>query len=131
VVAESNGAPIWTATTGGPVTAAVTIARSYVTVGSGDGNVYAYGLTTGSLLSTLAIGQPIDGLTSTIGISIANTASGQVVLSRAPYGEVETWKFSGAAKSYAASGVVLNGEYFIAGANGQLEAFTVPGRPLF
>jgi hypothetical protein len=53
------------------------------------------------------------------------------VLSRAPFGEVETWKFSGAAKSYAASGVILNGEYFIAGTNGQLESFTVPGRPLY
>ena len=130
-LAESTGATIWTAVTGGAVTAAVTIAPNYVTVGSGDGDVYTYRLTTGAHLGTLVIGHAVDGLTSTIGISIANTASGQLVLNRAPLGEVETWKFSGAANSYAASGVVLNGEYFIAGTNGQLEAFTVPGRPLY
>jgi hypothetical protein len=73
----------------------------------------------------------VAGLTSTIGISVANTTNGQLVLSRAPFGEVETWKFSGATKSYAASGVILNGEYFIAGTNGQLESFAIPGRPLY
>jgi outer membrane protein assembly factor BamB len=130
-LAEGTGTTIWTATTGGPVTAAVTIAPTYVTVGSMDGDVYTYGLTTGALMATLPIGQAVDGLTSTIGISIANTANGELVLSRAPFGEVETWKFGGASPSYAASGVILNGEYFIAGTNGQFEAFTVPGRPLF
>jgi outer membrane protein assembly factor BamB len=127
---EPTGATVWTAASSGPITAAANLAASYVVVGSQGGSVSSYDLATGAVLGTEPIGSPVTSIVSTIGITVAGTSHGQLALNRQPTGAVEAWKYSGAAPSYPAPGVLINGEYLVAGSNGQLQAFAIPGNPL-
>lgn len=128
---EATGAVDWSASTGAPVTAAPDAVASgaYVVEGNQAGDVSSYRLT-GGLLGTEPVGHPIAGMVSSQGISIASTTTGELALNRSPNGVVTAWKFSGAASSYAAPGVILNGELLMGGGD-QLEAFSIPGRPLY
>jgi outer membrane protein assembly factor BamB len=128
---ETTGAVVWSATTQGPITAAANIGPSYVVVGSGDGNVYSYNLATGAVMATEMVGSPVTGLVSTIGITVASSSDGQLTMNRTPFGSHLAWVYNATTTSYPASGVILNGEFLVAGINGQLQAFAIPGRPLF
>jgi outer membrane protein assembly factor BamB len=128
---ETTGATDWSAVTSGPITAAANIATTYVVVGSQGGDVNSYNMGSGALTGTEPVGSPVTGVVSTIGISVAGTSTGRLALNREPTGEVKTWEYTGASPSYPAPGVLLNGEFFVAGSNGELQAFAIPGRPLF
>jgi outer membrane protein assembly factor BamB len=128
---ELTGATLWSVTLAGPVTAAANIASAYVSVGDGAGHVSSLSVSDGTLKGALSIGHPVTGLVSTLGINIASTANGRLVLRRAPTGAVETWIYGGATSSYVAPGVILNGEFLVAAGNGQLQAFAIPGRSLY
>ena len=128
---EKTGATAWSAVTSGPITAAANIASSYVVVGSQGGDVSSYNLASGVLVGTEPVGSPVTSVVSTIGISVAGTSTGALALNRQPTGAVEAWKYRGASPSYPAPGVLLNGEFFVAGSNGEFQAFAIPGHTLY
>ncbi len=128
---ETKGVTDWSAVTSGPITAAANIATTYVVVGSQGGDVYSYNAASGALTGTEPVGAPVTSVVSTIGISVAGTSTGLLALNRQPTGAVEAWKYNGASPSYPAPGVLLNGEFFVAGSNGKLQAFAIPGHTLY
>ena len=124
------GKLVWSYLTGGPITStAVITSGGDVGVGSGDGSIYNLSARTGNLDTLQPIGGSIDGLTGTIGISIAAT-SGGLSLVRGVGGTRVDWNFD-KSDTFSSPVVILNGEVFAAGNDGVLRAFVIPGNSVY
>ena len=127
---EATGAVDWTVATGSAISAPPILAYGLVTVGNQAGVVLYVRPTTGALVSTQAFfGHPITGVTATDSIILLTSSSGQLGLIQGPKYVRMTWLFS-AGSGFAAAGVFLNGDVFVAGTDGLLRGFTTPGRPM-
>ena len=127
---EATGATDWTADTGSAISASPILAYGMVTVGNKAGAVSYFRPTTGALVSTQAFfGHPITGITATDSIILLTSSSGHLGMIQGPKYVRMTWLFTGGA-AFAAPGVFLNGDVFVAGTDGLLRGFTTPGRPM-
>ncbi len=125
----ATGKALWSAATGSSITAAPIVAYGRVTVGNAGGSVSYFDATSGALINTQAFfGHPITGITSTKGIILLTSPWGLGMIEGPHYVRM-TWLFRNTA-GYSASGVFLNGDMFVAGADGLLRGFTTPGRAM-
>jgi outer membrane protein assembly factor BamB len=126
----AKGTVVWRASTGSAVTAPpVESYGNLVTVGNAAGVVTYYSAAKGSVVNTQAFfGHPITGITSTQGIILLTSTWGLGMIEGAQYVRM-TWLFPRAA-GYATAGVFLNGDLFVAGGDGLIRGFTVPGRAM-
>jgi serine/threonine-protein kinase len=127
---EATGAINWTVDTGSAVSAQPILAYGMVTVGNVAGAVSYLRPTTGALVSTQAFfGHPITGITATDSIILLTSGSGQLGMIQGPKYVRMIWLFS-AGSGFAAAGVFLNGDIFVAGTDGLLRGFTTRGRQM-
>jgi outer membrane protein assembly factor BamB len=126
---ESTGAALWSAATGSAVAAAPIIAYDDVTVGNAAGAVSYYNQASGKKINTQSFfAHPITGITSTQGIILLTSSWGLGMIEGPKYVRM-TW-LQPNTSGYAAPGVFLNGDMFVAGLDGVIRGYTTPGRPI-
>ncbi len=125
---ETTGAQVWSFDTGGSVAAGGAFWTdgfhpAYV-VGDSHGDVYFLGLTSGDVQRHLTQAtSAVTGVTTADDWAVATFADGEVYADK--FGGELTWVYQG---SLASSPVPLqNGVIYVAGQDGALRAFTVPG----
>jgi len=125
---ESDGALMWSHNTGSSVAASPILAFGKIAVGNGAGAISYFIPRTGVLASTeTQFGRPITGLSITASDILATSSAGQAGIIQGSAYRFMNWRFTGPAP-YASPGVLLNGDVFLLGGDGQLRAFTIPGR---
>jgi outer membrane protein assembly factor BamB len=117
---------VWTDTTGGPVTAAAALQASQLFVGDSNGDVYSITASNGRSSLTKTYGAAIVGVASTTRFMVIVESDGTVHGSKG-VGEGQWQTTLGSAP--ASAPVILNGGVYVAGSDGRLHLWTIPGNP--
>lgn len=125
-LAESTGSVAWSFATGAPVTAAPALEATSVVVGSSNGSVYY--LKAGSLTYTVQARGAVVGVGAAAGFVVSALGNGSVLGSKPQDTDPQAWTAQ-VGTSLTAAPTILNGAVYVAGQNGTLACFTVPGSP--
>jgi outer membrane protein assembly factor BamB len=128
---ETTGAMVWTYTTKAAVTSRGSlyidnrsaVAGAYF-VGDSSGNVYFIDIVTGALIRMIpGTGSAVTGTSAPYSFAIVSYANGYVFADK--FDDELTWTYQGTASEAPAT--TLNGVVYLAGEDGAVRAFTVPG----
>ena len=123
---ESSGSSVWSVATAGAVTAGAALENGQLYVGDNKGDLYTITQTTGASTLTSNFASPIVGVAATYLFTVVVMASGNVHGSKGP-GEGQWAADIGSAA--ASAPVILNGCVYVAGEDGILHLWTLPGAP--
>jgi outer membrane protein assembly factor BamB len=126
---ETTGAVVWTfkttsgVATNGSVYSKGTHAPAYL-VGDDQGNVYFINITHGGLIRQIAgHGAAVTGTSAPFGFALISFANGLVIADK--FADELTWEFQSSLSEAPAT--TVNGVIYVAGQDGAVRAFTVPG----
>jgi outer membrane protein assembly factor BamB len=130
---EATGATLWTHDTGG----SVSVGGAYWQQAEGSGPIYVVGnangdvdflrIPTGALLRLLNQGDsPVTGVTAALDFAVITLANGLVFSNKFP--NEYSWEFQSTASLSPVT--LLNGVAYVAGMDGTVSAFTVPGNQI-
>jgi outer membrane protein assembly factor BamB len=125
---EESGATDWQQSVAGSITSLVATPQG-LGIGSTDGSVYNFTLA-GKPISSQAIGSPVEAITATDNIYLLATQAGLTLVRGADERATINWQYA-APSDYKSPVVILNGELFVAGADGSLRTFVLPGNPVY
>jgi outer membrane protein assembly factor BamB len=121
---ESTGAEVWSYTTTGPITGqgADWNGTNYV-VGNNASEIVFLNLKTGALLRNLTETGEVTGVTSAQGFVVMSFSNGDVIANKFP--NETNWTYFGTGLVQPVT--LANGVAYVAGQDGALRAFTIPG----
>jgi outer membrane protein assembly factor BamB len=126
---ETTGAVVWTYTTKGEVATngslySKGIHQPAYLVGDDQGNIYFLGVAGGGLIREIAgHGSAVTGTSAPIGFALISFANGLVIADK--FADELTWQFQNSQSE--APPTTVNGVIYLAGTDGIVRAFTVPG----
>jgi outer membrane protein assembly factor BamB len=126
---ETTGAVVWTYNTKAAVTSRGSVytdnrALPQYLVGDSAGNVYFLNISSGALVRLIAgSGSAVTGTTAPYGFAMVSFANGYVLADK--FADELTWTFQSSESESPPT--TLNGVVYLAGQDGTVRAFTVPG----
>ncbi|HEX4161903.1 MAG TPA: PQQ-binding-like beta-propeller repeat protein, partial [Acidimicrobiales bacterium] len=123
-LAETTGAGKWTYNTGSPITTPLAAESGQVVVGLPTGHIIY--LKAGALAYDVNLKSPITGVGSADNFVASETASGNVYGSKPAATDPKAWS-AVTSTTFTGAPTVVNGEVFMAGHDGTVRCYTVPG----
>lgn len=125
---EQTGASEWTYTAGGPISASVADVAGQLVVGSGDGVIHYLAPATGKPIYAITVGQPVVGVAGTTNFVVSLGAGGEILGSKPASSDPQAWVTT-QGTALLSQPTVVDGEVIVAGDNGLVDVYTVPGSP--
>jgi outer membrane protein assembly factor BamB len=124
-LAVKTGATTWVAQVGSEVSA-ISAEGSQILAGAADGSILYLKESSGAVVYRIALGQPVVGIAGATNFSCSLGSGGQVLGSKPTSTDPKAW-LTTQGTSLVAAPVVVNGEVLVAGGDGTLVVYTVPG----
>jgi outer membrane protein assembly factor BamB len=127
---ETSGTTAWTYTDGSAMTASPAVLGGQIAIGGADGKIHMLNNGNGTATFSFSYGKPIVGISGAISFDTALLANGGIVGAKPTDSDPRAWQTANGT-GFSGQPTVLDGEVFVAGENGMVTAYTVPGSPVY
>lgn len=123
-LAESAGTKVWATGLGSAITTSAALSGDTLVVGDQNGDLVYLAPGSGHETFSRGLGSPIVGVSNTTGFAVAEASKGRIQGTKGPGRSGWAAQLTG---GLASSPTIINGEVLIAGQDGMLHCYTVPG----
>lgn len=127
---STSGTTTWTYKDGSAMTAAPADLSGQILVGGADGAIHMLSAANGASTFKFNAGAPIVGFAGAISFDTALLSNGTILGSKPTDSDPRAWETT-QGTALSSQPTIVDGEVFVAGENGMVTVYTVPGSPVY